>query len=439
MGGLVTSVLTGQGTGRASAVQNIGIAVIGAGPYGLSVAAHLRDMGVPFRIFGRPLENWREHMPTEMTLKSRPFATNLSGPRHDGSLANYCDENDIACDGMYTPLTLKLFISYGLAFQRKFVPDIDERQVSSLCRVGKGFELVLDDGQKLSADRVVVATGISYFADLPDELLYLPECSASHSSAHNDLSAFGGMDVTVLGGGASAVDIAIHLHEAGARTSLIARGDTVQFYPVDPPRPRNLLQRITHPRASLGDWLPFWVYEKRPSMFRLVPGRRRVELVRRVLGPASPETVRERFESGVTVAVGEAVVAAQYDHGRVRLTLRGSDGTVREVVTDHVIAATGYRPRIASIGFLSSHLRESIRTFGEMPLLSAHFESSVPGLYFVGLAAAGSFGPLMRFVAGAEYAAPRLARELARRTRRRTRSAVSEPVAIGRSGVGSVQ
>ncbi|MFM8856878.1 MAG: NAD(P)-binding domain-containing protein [Actinomycetota bacterium] len=432
------SALAYQGSGRADAVANIGVAVIGAGPYGLSVAAHLRDRDVPFRIFGRPLENWRKHMPAEMTLKSRPFASNLSDPRGAGSLAKYCEDHEIACDGIYTPLTLKLFVSYGLAFQRRFVPDTDDRQVSSLRRAGYGFELVVEGGEVLRADRVVVATGITYFADLPDELRTLPAGSASHSFSHCDLSEFEGQDVTVLGGGASAVDIAIHLHEAGARTSLMVRGQSVRFYPVDSEGSRTLRQRITHPRAKLGDSLALWFYEKRPSLFRYLPGSRRVELVRRLLGPASPETLQERFESGVRVMTGKTVVGADHEHGRVRLTVRGEDGTVSEWITDHVIAATGYRPQISSMTFLSAELRSAVKTLAGMPVLSSHFESSVPGLYFVGLAAAGSFGPLMRFVAGVQYAASRLVKELARRTSRGSRSAISQPTAAERQDLASV-
>ena len=51
------------------------VVIIGAGPYGLSVAAHLRAHGVAFRIFGAPLDSWRNHMPVGMMLKSDGFAS----------------------------------------------------------------------------------------------------------------------------------------------------------------------------------------------------------------------------------------------------------------------------------------------------------------------------------------------------------------------------
>jgi hypothetical protein len=84
-------------------------------------------------------------------------------------------------------------------------------------------------------------------------------------------------------------------------------------------------------------------------------------------------------------------------------------------VTDHVIAATGYWPDIGRLTFLHDDVRASIRTDARIPALSRSFESSVPGLYFVGLPAMNSFGPLARFVVGAEFVAPRVARTLARK------------------------
>ena len=55
-------------------------AIVGAGPYGLSIAAHFRSRGIPFRIFGRPMDSWLAHMPKGMMLKSDGFASNIYDP-----------------------------------------------------------------------------------------------------------------------------------------------------------------------------------------------------------------------------------------------------------------------------------------------------------------------------------------------------------------------
>lgn len=395
-----------------------GVAVVGAGPYGLSIAAHLREHGVPFRIFGEPLDNWRHHMPVGMTLKSQPFASSLSDPLGEGTLAKYCAARDIPYDDIHIPVSLELFNSYGLDFARRFVPDLEKQQVTSVARSGEGFELKLDDGSTLEADHVVAAVGITHFGEIPAVLAGLPEELVSHSSAHNDLSGFAGRDVTVVGAGASAVDIATLLHEAGARVSLISRGAAPKFYPLPQHGPRSPWERICHPSAALGPSFRFWLYERRPSLFRLFPGPVRLKIIDHALGPATPDTMKARFEAGVAVSIGESIEQARVEQGRLRLVLESQGGSTRETVTDHVIAATGYQPRLSSLDFLSDELRSSIQTYAQMPLLSSNFESSARGLFFVGLSAVGSFGPLMRFVAGASYVAPRLTRELRRRVTR---------------------
>ena len=394
------------------------VAIIGAGPYGLSIAAHLRAHGVPFRVFGTPLDTWRRHMPVGMMLKSDGFASSLSGPDGTGSLAAYCAERGIAYHDTDIPISLDLFNNYALDFQQRFVPNLEDRKVVSLDRKGDGFLLELDDGDVLQAESVVNAIGITYFGRIPAELAHLPAGLVSHSSAHSDLSGFAGRDVTVIGGGSSAVDIAVLLREAGAKTSLVARCNTLRFFSEPTSGPRSRWQRIRHPSSGLGPGLRSWLCEAFPNLFRFLPGKARLAIIRRHLGPKAAWVMKTRLEAGVAVALGEGIERAGEEHGRVRLVLRRQDGSKREVLTDHVIAATGYYPSLSSVEFLSEDLRSSVRTHAQMPVLSARFESSVAGLYFVGLPAVNTFGPLMRFMVGTEYAAPRVARRLARRARR---------------------
>jgi cation diffusion facilitator CzcD-associated flavoprotein CzcO len=394
------------------------VAIIGAGPYGLSIAAHLRSYGVEFRIFGTPMDSWRQRMPIGMLLKSDGFASNLSAPGGQGTLAAYCAQWGIPYHDTQIPVSLEVFNTYALDFQQRFVKDLDERQVVSLDRMGDGFVLELDDGEVLHADFVVGAIGITHFSRVPPELAHLPTNLISHSSAHSDLTGFAERDVTVIGGGASAIDIATLLHEAGAQTSLVARRRALQFHSLQP-RKRSRWQRIRQPSSGLGPGLRSWICQKFPYLFRYLPGQVRLTIIRRHLGPAAGYTMRARFDAGVGVALDENIEQASEHDGRVRLILRKPDGSKREVLTDHVIAATGYYPKVSSVPFLSEGLRSAIRTHAEMPMLSTRFESSVSGLYFVGLPAVNSFGPLMRFMVGAEYAAPRVARELARRVRLR--------------------
>jgi hypothetical protein len=144
----------------------------------------------------------------------------------------------------------------------------------------------------------------------------------------------------------------------------------------------------------------------------------RLLIIRRHLGPRSAWHMKARLEGGPTVFSSERIERATEEGGRLRLVLLRESGSRREILTDHIVAATGYWPDSRRLTFLSEEIRSSLRTHEHMPLLSTTFESSVKNLYFVGLSAAGSFGPLMRFMVGAEYVAPRLARRLAHRGHR---------------------
>ena len=131
------------------------VAVIGAGPYGLSIAAYLHDYGVNTSVFGIPLDTWRSHMPAGMLLKSDGFASNVYGPKAVGTLADYCRERGIPYHDTDIPVPLEVFGDYAVDFQRRFVPGLEEVLVAGLAREGKGFRLKLTDGQDVRADRVV--------------------------------------------------------------------------------------------------------------------------------------------------------------------------------------------------------------------------------------------------------------------------------------------
>jgi thioredoxin reductase len=147
---------------------------------------------------------------------------------------------------------------------------------------------------------------------------------------------------------------------------------------------------------------------KAPDVFHAMPSRFRVGVVDRFLGPAPGWFVRDRVEAAVSVHTNAQLVDVAARDDGVVLTL--SSGT--SVGVDHAIAATGYKVDLGRLPFLHQALRRKIRVVNAAPALSRSFESSVPGLFFVGASAAYSLGPLMRFACGAQFAARRVARRL---------------------------
>jgi thioredoxin reductase len=393
------------------------VAVVGAGPYGLSVAAHLAGQGANFKVFGRALQTWRDHMPRGMLLKSDGFASSLSAPSAGSSLGDYCVGRGLDYHPLTIPVALQTFVDYGLDFQRRFVPDLDPRTVIGLEQTSDGYGLTLADGERLPARRVVLAVGITHFAYMPPALADLPADLVTHSSAHADVSRFCGRDVVVVGAGASAVDLAVYLADAGAMVRLVTRREQVRFGSEPGQGPRSRWNRIRHPSSGLGPGLRSRMYSDAPDLVRLLPAALRHEIVRRHLGPASPWRLRRKFETQVTLVAGSELVGAERQGDRVKLRLRGQGGEESCIDADHVIAATGYRPDLRRLTFMAQPLRERLRTTANTPVLNQSFEASERGLYFVGVAAANSFGPLMRFMYGADFTARRVSRHLVRTAR----------------------
>jgi thioredoxin reductase len=405
------------------------IAIIGAGPYGLSIAAHLRARDIEHRIIGDPMRFWLGHMPKGMLLKSDGFASTLYDPGGDFTLGHYCEERNIEYADLGIPVRVEDFCAYGLAFQQRFAPNLDYKQVTTLERTRTGFTLHLSDGECFTARRVVIATGLSHFEHVPSQLAALPRDLWSHSYAHDDPGRFKGRDVTVVGGGASATELATLLHEAGSNVRLVARKPSIELHTRMLPSSRTLAEKIRRPISTIGPGWKSRFFTDLPVIFHHLPKPLQNRLVKGFLGPAGGWFLRGRFDH-VPLLAGYQIKGAESSGGRAILWLVSGNGDARRIETEHVIAATGYRTDIRRLPFLGADITSRLKLVNNAPELSSHFESSVPGLFFVGAAAFDSFGPVFRFACGAKFAAGRLSNYLARTSRlheRRTAAAAPQP------------
>ncbi|MFD9871844.1 FAD-dependent oxidoreductase [Streptomyces niveus] len=403
------------------------LVVVGAGPYGLSIASHAAAAGLQPRVFGRPMAAWRDGMPPGMFLKSEPWASNLSDPKRAFGLAAYATTKGVqARHGV--PLPVGFFASYGLWFAANAAPPVEERTVTAVRpRAGGGFEVTVDDGdgggegasggETFLARTVVLAVGVRPFADVPGPLRALPPERVSHSVDHADLTRFKGMDVTVVGAGQAALETATLLAEQGTAVRVVARSQDLNWNTLPPPLERPLGDAARAPHTGLGCGWRNLLYARTPGLFHRLPTSTRARVFTSALGPAGAWWLRGRFEPAVEVRLGESVAAAAPAGGRVRLELVSTRGSVDSVTTDHVIAATGFTPRLDRLGLLDERLRRRLRTVGASaaPDTDTVFETSHPGLFVTGLLSAPSFGPSMRFVFGATYTAGRVVRGVRRR------------------------
>lgn len=392
------------------------VLIIGAGPYGLSLAASLRKVGVDFRIFGKPMASWKDHMPPGMVLKSHAWSSCLYDPARRFTVERYCAEHQIPYDPRQS-IPLKSFVAYAEAFQAHFALDVQSKLLSLLEPVAHGYRATFDDGEVVLARRVVMAVGVHPFKYIPDPLKLLPANALSHSGDHGPLDAFAGKHVTVVGSGASATDLAALLHEKAASVVLVARASQLRFATlaradVDGPLHRLVrsLKSLIYPASGIGAGWPLKIWADAPWVFHCLPAAWRRRLVRGTLGPLGHMSMQDRVVGKVAIFLRRQLQGAETIGGKVHLELARRDGVKETLQTDHVISATGYRIDLGQLGFLDQRLQARIRTIDGSPVLSTNYESSTPGLYFIGPASADSFGPVARFVFGVKHPSRRLAR-----------------------------
>ncbi|MFD7030586.1 NAD(P)-binding domain-containing protein [Streptomyces sp. NPDC059917] len=394
------------------------LVVVGAGPYGLSVAAHAAAAGLDVRVLGRPMASWRDHMPDGMYLKSEPWSSNLSAPDGRYTLADYCATRGTTAEHG-TPLPIRTFSEYGLWFARQAAPPVEEVTVTDVTPQGSGFRITTAQGEPLLARTVALAVGVMPFVNHPVALRELPPTHYSHSSDHRDLTRFAGQEVAVLGAGQAALETAALLAEAGARPCLVARRARLSWNTLPQPLERPLPRALRDPHSGLGTGWRSWAWSELPWAVRRLPAGVRERIAATELGPAGAWWLRDRFERRVPALMGHALHRAVPVGSRTRLGLTTAAGESVVLDVAHVIAATGFRPGLGRLGLLDAGLRTAVDTVGEAgtPALGPHFESSWPGLFFAGLLTAPSFGPSMRFVHGAGFTAGRLVAGVHKRLR----------------------
>ncbi len=383
------------------------VAIIGAGPYGLAAAAHLRAAKIETRVFGETMGFWSRQMPEGMIVRSIWDACHISDPHRALTMDGYTAAERVQIP---QPVALSDFINYGRWFQQQVVPDVDARHVAGIELAPHGFRLVLDDGESFHAQRVVIATGIAKFSRRPPIFDGFPAELVSHTSEHRKLNHFAGKSVAVIGGGQSALETAALLHELGAEVEVIARQPRINWLDQKVTwlkSEANPFRRIFYPPSDVGPPGLNWIVAT-PGLFRQLPRRTQEWVAYRSIRPAGSgwlvprlRTVPIRTSLTVTTATGA---------GTDKVALQIDDGSARRV--DHVMLATGYRVDVTRHSFFAPDLLKALHVADGYPELRAGLESSVPGLHFVGAPAARSFGPVNRFVSGTGYAASSLARRI---------------------------
>jgi FAD-dependent urate hydroxylase len=382
--------------------ERLDVAVIGAGPFGLSVAAHLPHRAV--RVFGEPMQTWRTRMPPDMLLRSDWEETSLSAPRDRGSISLWARATG---EPREEPIPLQKFLRYSDWFRRTFVGESDPADVVGVDRAGGLLRVTTAAGDEVDARRVLIAVGVTPFPYAPPPFEgAMGNGGISFAIERQDYSAYSGGRVVVVGGGQGGLEAAALALRAGAEVELVVRSQLRWFTDREPYKPRGRLRqrlyRIAYPVVGYGP-PPLNRLALHPDAFAALPRPLRRRVAARILRAGGSPWVRSVVDGKVAVTEGVAVVGAQPVGDGIELNL--SDGSARRA--DGVVVSAGFRFDLDRLGFLSPTVKAAIEVRDGWPVLDRYFRTSDPDLLFVGFAAERRFGPIARFVSGSRFTAHR--------------------------------
>ncbi len=401
------------------------VLIIGAGPFGLSVSAHLHSLGVEHRIVGRPMDTWKSHMPVGMNLRSEPYGSDMAAPKDGYDVATYCHDRNLDYVDRLGPLTMERFLDYCDWYTDELVPNIEDLTVTKVVPTNGGFSVSFAQSDPITARIVIVATGVLPYKTMPEELAGLPADLVSHTADHSSLEKFRGQKVAMIGGGQSALETAALLHEAGADIEIVMRRPQISWLTPNP----ETLSKLGQIRWPVNKMCEGWhcVVWNSPALFGLLPEKVRIDKARTVLGPAGAWWLKDRVEGVIPVHTSHQLRAAVATESGVALELSGPE--LRTLEVDHVMAGTGFKVDIARLPFFSEATTAGISTRNGYPLVTRSGQSSLRGLYFTGSPTAVSLGPSVRFIAGTHNLARQLAHDVAK-TQPKARPTSASPARV---------
>ena len=371
--------------------------IIGAGPFGLALAAQAAHDGIEHVIVGKAMGFWRENMPKGMFLRS-------ACDWHLDPLNEHTIEAFLRTQGKtpkdVEPLSLEFYLSYAEWFRQQknirplalYIDQLDKPE-------GSRFIATTANGDTITAKRVVLAPGFKHFANAPDELISkLPRGRYQHTSTFVDFTNAHDKRFLIIGGRQSAYEWAALLLEAGAREVHVSH-------------------RHASPAFAVADWS--WVNElvdnmaADPNWFRRLSQTEKDEVSHRLWAEGrlklepwlAPRLKDDRVHIHPQT---QLVTCTETANGDLDVVL--SNGETINV--DTIVLATGYKVDITRLPILSPHLITRLETRNGFPVLDDHFETSIPGLFITSMPAAQDFGPFFGFTISVRTSAKLISQRL---------------------------
>lgn len=351
------------------------VIIIGSGPFGISLAAHAVASKLEYKLFGYPMDFWKNQMPQDMFIRTPHEFVSFSDSKDELTIQQFSEETGTE---LVTPLPRPIFVAYANWFAEKAGIEFTKELVTKVIQKDGYYEVTSDSGDQFLTKNIIVATGVEHYKHLPNLLSNFPAHLVSHTSGYTSFEQFKGKKVVVLGSGQSAWEAAGLLHREGADVELVYRKEGPNYAGS---RENEIALR------DVGDiFYNLPLEEKKPGWGQSSGS------VAHFLKPYVEGIVPQN--AGVAVEKVE-----QINEDEMKLVL--SNGT--EKIVNHIIAATGFHINLDKVPFFNTELLATIEReegYSQFPKLNEAFESSVPGLYFAGPLSSHSHGPTFRFILG---------------------------------------
>lgn len=355
--------------------------IVGAGPFGLAMAAWAGEKGMDYLIVGKPMDLWRANMPQGMILRSH-CDWHLD-PAGIDTIERYLESRG-RTPAAVEPLSRDFYLGYVDWFMARKglapIPDLVQR----LDTADGSFLATLKSGATITANNVLLAIGFRYFQYVPEELArLLPARRVAHTCELVNFEPLRDKRCLIIGGRQSAFEWAALLAEHGAATVHVSH---------------------RHPTPEFTDSEWGWINEMmarfltEPAWYRSLTGSEQ-EVVRSKFAEAriklEPWLWPRIDKSNVFLWPETHVVScAESASGELAIGLDNDE----TLAIDHVVLATGYRVNMQRVPFLAAgNILDKLALNEGYPVLDDGFQSSVAGLYVTSLPAIRDFGPFFGF------------------------------------------
>jgi cation diffusion facilitator CzcD-associated flavoprotein CzcO len=371
--------------------------IIGAGPFGLAVAAQAQHDNIEHLIAGKPMEFWRANMPQGMFLRS-------ACDWHLDSQNVHTIEAFLQSQGKtpkdVEPLSLDFYLTYCNWFQQQKKIESLPVYIQRLDRLNDHFIATTINGDVINAKQVVLAPGFRHFQHIPEDLkAKLPEGRYQHTCEYVNFSDAEDKRYLIVGGRQSAFEWAALLLESGASAV-------------------HLSHRHASPAFAVADWS--WVKPlvdnmvEHPDWFRRLSKKEKDEISYRMWSEGrlkiEPWLESRLSDDRLKVWPHTEIISCAVNESGERAVMLTNRETI---IVDKLILATGYKVDITRVPLLAAgNLPEQLETRNGFPVLSNYFETSVPGLFITSMPAMQDFGPFFGFTNSVRTSAKLICRRL---------------------------